>query len=145
MTVFVVQAIKGGTFKGADRFGDLNIIFEVEHQVVISAIPTLRKLNEALENFSNDDFLLLSGDPILIGLATTVAANKNNGQIRFLIWSKIDKAHYEVKLDLNYTEEAAPKLTREKPLHLSRQIGPRLSHQNTPSLWDVFRRWVRRY
>jgi hypothetical protein len=144
MTVFVVQDIKGKAFEGADSFGDLNIIFEVGSSAVITAIPSVRKLNESLKNFSDDDFLLLSGDPVLIGLATSVAANNNHGRVAFLKWDRKDRSYYPLKADLNH-ENTAPNLPQQKPLHLSRKIGPRLSNQKTPSLWDVFCRWVRRY
>lgn len=58
--------------------------------------PVIRQLEVALQNFSDDDFLLLVGNPILIGLATAVAADVN-GRVNFLQWSGINQCYRRVQ------------------------------------------------
>ena len=48
--------------------------------------------------FNDDDYLLLLGDPALIGAAMTVASNYNNGNVKVLKWDRIEKMYYPVTL-----------------------------------------------
>lgn len=45
------------------------------------------ELHEKLKNFSDDDCLLLIGNPVLIGMAVSIAADYNDGHVRVLQWS----------------------------------------------------------
>jgi hypothetical protein len=49
--------------------------------------PVLRQLREQLADFSDADSLLLIGNPCLIGWATAIAADANEGRVRLLQWS----------------------------------------------------------
>lgn len=49
--------------------------------------PILRELHEKLIDFSDQDWLLLIGNPALIGFAVCVAAQHNEGRINLLQWS----------------------------------------------------------
>ena len=54
----------------------------------------------AKENFfSNEDYLLLSGDPIIMGLCMMVASEKTNGILKMLKWEKREKDYYAVTVD----------------------------------------------
>jgi len=44
-------------------------------------------LHKSLSGFSDEDYLLLVGNPCLIGMATSVAAHYNKGRVTFLQWS----------------------------------------------------------
>ena len=48
----------------------------------------LLQLREGLRTFSDDDYLLLIGNPALIGLTAAIAAQYNDGNIKFLQWSR---------------------------------------------------------
>lgn len=50
--------------------------------------PIISELKEKLKGFTDDDFLLLAGDPVLMGIATCVAAEINCGRINFLRWDR---------------------------------------------------------
>lgn len=56
-------------------------------------IPELR---EALQDFSDDDHLLLVGNPVLIGWATAIAADYNDGRVSVLQWSGKDHRYIPV-------------------------------------------------
>ncbi|UQS95103.1 hypothetical protein Pam3_32 [Pseudanabaena phage Pam3] len=47
----------------------------------------LPELWSGLKNFCDDDYLLLNGNPILIGWATAVAADYNDGSVQLLQWN----------------------------------------------------------
>jgi hypothetical protein len=99
-TVYVVQEVENRDFFPARKFGDLELLLPPEAQVVLSATPTLRKLQRSLAEYSDEDFILLSGDPIIMSLAMMVASEVNRGRIRALKWDKREKDYYEVKIDL---------------------------------------------
>lgn len=44
-------------------------------------------LHSSLKDFCEDDYLVLVGNPILLGLATAICAHYNSGKVRFLQWS----------------------------------------------------------
>jgi hypothetical protein len=44
-------------------------------------------LHKYLSEFNDEDYLILVGNPILLGMATAVASNYNSGKVKFLQWS----------------------------------------------------------
>jgi len=52
-------------------------------------------LNEKLYNFSDDDYLLLTGNPGLIGITAAIAASYNEGRLKMLQWDA-RRGGYEV-------------------------------------------------
>ena len=59
----------------------------------------IKELQEKLSNFSDDDHLLLIGNPCFIGWATAVAARNNGGKVSLLQWSGKRKCYYEVRAE----------------------------------------------
>lgn len=57
----------------------------------------LGDLHEKLMDFSDDDQLLLIGNPALLGMATTIAAHYNEGRVRFLQWSGRHGEYTEIR------------------------------------------------
>lgn len=60
----------------------------------------LRDLRRSLKDFSNDDYLLLIGNPVLIGLTVAVAAEVNGGFVRMLQWNGVEGNYRCVEADL---------------------------------------------
>lgn len=56
----------------------------------------LGDMHEKLKNFSDKDHLLLIGNPGLIGMATTIAAHYNEGNVRLLQWSGRHNEYTEI-------------------------------------------------
>lgn len=50
-----------------------------------------------LKDFSDEDFLLLTGNPILIGWATAVAADFNEGRVKLLQWHGREQRYIPVE------------------------------------------------
>lgn len=109
MTVFVVQkqmrfddrtgelVPRFKTLDKAERFGDL------EYLLSPSAHPfnpanIIGDLHEKLKNFSDEDFLLLIGNPALIGMATAVASHYNSGRVKLLQWSGRQSDYAEISV-----------------------------------------------
>lgn len=97
--VYVVQESPNRDLGAASKFGELRLLLP-PGDVVLSPGPTIRRLRDGLRSFSNEDFLLLMGDPVAIGLATSVAAEYNLGKIRFLKWSKRGGTYFPIEADL---------------------------------------------
>ena len=59
---------------------------------------TISILWDKLKDFTTDDYLLPIGSPIFIGCATTIAAAKTGGYLKFLQWSNKTQVYTEVKI-----------------------------------------------
>ena len=57
----------------------------------------IRDLWDGLEDFCDDDYLLMIGNPVLCGLAATVACQVNDGRIKFLQWNGREKTYTAVE------------------------------------------------
>jgi len=82
----------------AEEFGELVFLLSPintpsKHE---KAIAELRK---KLRNFSDDDFLLLIGNPCFIGWATAIAADMNDGRVAMLQYNGSSKSYYVVQVD----------------------------------------------
>lgn len=95
--VFVVQNTqhKNPFTKELEPKFDLNPALEYGRLVYLlspSASPfhpetIIPELQRSLEDFQPDDYLLMIGNPVLIGLAFAIAAHYTNGDVRALQWS----------------------------------------------------------
>lgn len=54
-------------------------------------------LYAGLEGFGPDDYLLMMGNPVLIGLATAVVSDINDGHIKFLQWHGRERKYIPVE------------------------------------------------
>lgn len=108
MTVFVVQQqMKFDQAKGelVPRFTSISKAEKwgkIVYLLSPSAHPfnpelVLGDLHEKLSEFSDDDHLLLIGNPGLIGMATVIAAFYNKGRVKFLQWSGRHNEYTEIK------------------------------------------------
>lgn len=82
----------------ATEFGRLEILLPT-NQSLFSTVPTVRYLREKLADFSDDDFILPVGDPVLISMVAMVAADINKGRAQFLKWDKKTKKYYSIMVD----------------------------------------------
>lgn len=100
MTVYVVQEMPGRNITGATKFGIMEALVEPHSQVILSPGPTVRKIKNKLKNFNDEDYLLLMGDPAIIGIACAIAAEINRGRIKLLKWDKENKTYYPIQVDI---------------------------------------------
>ena len=98
--VYVVQESPGKNVLGAADFGTIEILLSSDRQVTFSPGPTVHELNQKLQRFSDDDYLVLIGDPVAIGIACAVAANCNRGRLKVLKWDKQECRYYPIQVEL---------------------------------------------
>lgn len=94
---------KGGLvarFSGLEKastFGEIQYILGPSDDLFETEVY-LGKIHEALSSFSDDDLLLLIGNPVFIGVCVAVAAYYNEGRIRVLQWSGKNENYYELRM-----------------------------------------------
>ena len=98
--VFVVQEVSGRNILSAEKYGELELLLPNNSKLVLSSGPTVRRLNQKLKNFSDDDYLLLMGDPSAIGIACAIASSNNRGRFKCLKWDKREFRYYPVQINL---------------------------------------------
>lgn len=74
----------------------------------------LRELNVQLEDFCDDDWLLLIGNPILISMAFAIAADVNDGRVRVLQWHGKRREYTPVEIDMDWEFEEEKELPEEQ-------------------------------
>jgi hypothetical protein len=99
--VYVVQdqKVRGESkfdFKPAESFGELTFLLPPEAAPFQPNTETVAALHEKLRDFSPDDYLLLTGNPCLIGWATAIAAFYSGGIVQQLQYSARPIPHYLV-------------------------------------------------
>ena len=62
--------------------------------------PIIFKLRKLLKDYSDKDYLLLTGDPAIIGVACSVASDITGGKYNVLKWDKQEKKYYPIKINL---------------------------------------------
>ena len=53
-----------------------------------------------LKNFTQEDYLLLTGDPAIIGVACSVVSDITNGKYNLLKWDRQERMYYPIKIIL---------------------------------------------
>jgi len=106
-TVYVIQEIPGtkiGSPKinimGASKYGELKILLPELSQIIFSPGPLVRKLRHGLKHFTENDHLLLTGDPALIGVACSIVSDITNGKYNLLKWDKQERKYYPISINL---------------------------------------------
>lgn len=79
----------------AERWGELVFLLSPSAHPFNPEI-VLGDLHEKLSGFSDEDYLLLIGNPGLIGMTTAIAAYYNEGSVKFLQWSGRHNEYTEI-------------------------------------------------
>ena len=100
MTVFITQEVRGRDLSDALGYGDLEILIPAKEQVSFSAISMIQQMESKLKTFKSDDYLMLSGDPVCIGISCAIAALSNNGKFKVLKWDRLENRYLPISIDL---------------------------------------------
>ena len=105
--VYVIQEIPGTkegrpkiNIMGAATFGKFKFLLPELSQIIFSPGPLIFKLRKSLANYRQKDFLLLTGDPAIIGVACSIVSDITNGKYNLLKWDKQEKKYYSIEIDL---------------------------------------------
>lgn len=107
MTVYVIQESEGRNFFAARRYGELVALMPANAQIVLSADPAVSRMSRTLKNYGDQDYLLMTGDPAMMGIAVAIAALNNRGKVRLLKWDKFAKDYYPVEVDIYQKGESS--------------------------------------
>ena len=106
-TVYVIQEIPGTAsgnpkinIMGASKYGELKFLLPELSQIIFSPGPLIFKLRNLLKNFKKDDYLLLTGDPAIIGVACSIVSDMTNGKYNLLKWDKQERQYYPIEINL---------------------------------------------
>ena len=106
-TVYVIQEIAGTregrpkiNIMGAAEFGTFKFLLPELSQIIFSPGPLIFKLRKGLQNYRPSDFLLLTGDPAIIGVACSIVSDITNGKYQLLKWDKQERKYYSIEIDL---------------------------------------------
>jgi len=103
--VYVVQEMPNHDIAPAMRYGELKVLLPSNTQIAFSTVPTVRLLKRKLRGFTDKDFLLLTGDPVAMGLASSIAAAYNSGRYNVLKWDRRERMYIPVKIDITENGE----------------------------------------
>lgn len=97
--VYVAQEVDGKNISPALKYGKIQVLLP-PGQVTFSIGPASFELNRQLSHYTKDDYLLLIGDPIAIGLACAIAARQTNGEIKLLKWDKQEMCYIPLAMNI---------------------------------------------
>lgn len=103
--VFVVQEMPNHDIAAAMKFGEMSVLLPSNTQIAFSTVPTVRVLRRKLREYKDGDYLLLTGDPVAIGLTCSIAAFYNSGRYTALKWDRREKLYIPVKIDITENGE----------------------------------------
>jgi hypothetical protein len=103
--VFVVQEMANHDISPAMKFGEIEVLLPSNTQIAFSTVPVVRRLRRKLMDFSDKDYILLTGDPVAIGLACAIASFNNGGRYTALKWDRREFLYIPVKVDVTENGE----------------------------------------
>ena len=105
--VYVTQEIAGTkdgkpkiNILGAAEYGTFKFLLPELSQMIFSPGPLIFKLRKGLKDYATEDFLLLTGDPAIIGVACSIVADMTNGKFNLLKWDKQERKYYPIHINL---------------------------------------------
>ena len=105
--VYVTQEIAGTkegrpkiNILGAAEYGDFKFLLPELSQMIFSPGPLIFKLRKGLKDYTTEDFLLLTGDPAIIGVACSIVSDITNGKFNLLKWDKQERKYYPIHINL---------------------------------------------
>ena len=109
-TVYVIQEIAGTkagnpkiNIMGASRYsssGKFIFLLPEFSQIIFSPGPLVYKLRQGLKNYTPEDYLLLTGDPAIIGVACSIVSDITGGKFKLLKWDKQERKYYPIEINL---------------------------------------------
>ena len=83
----------------ASDFGYLVICLPNREQAILSTTPYIHKMRKNLRDIRSQDYLLAVGDPVIIGISTSMVSKATNGKYNMLKWDRQEKRYYPLEID----------------------------------------------
>ena len=107
-TVYVLQELPGTSIGrpkyniiGAQKYGKLKVLLKENTQIIMSPGPIIFELRRLLKDYNSKDYLLLSGDPSVIGIACSIVSDMNGGKFNLLKWDRQEQMYYPLEINLH--------------------------------------------
>ena len=105
--VYVIQEVAGTqsgnpkiNIMGASNYGKIKFLLTEFSQIIFSPGPLIFRLREKLKYYRETDYLLLTGDPAIIGVACSIVSDITNGKYNLLKWDKQERKYYPIEINL---------------------------------------------
>ena len=105
--VYVIQHIPGTqagnpkiNIMGASQYGQFKFLLPEFSQMIFSPGPLIYKLRQGLKDYHVKDYLLLTGDPAIIGVACSIVSDITHGKYNVLKWDKQERKYYPIAINL---------------------------------------------
>ena len=105
--VFVIQEIAGTragnpkiNIMGASSYGQFKFLLPEFSQIIFSPGPLIYKLRQGLKNFKKKDYLFVTGDRAIIGVACSFVSDITSGKYNLLKWDKQERKYYPIEINL---------------------------------------------
>ena len=105
--VYVIQEIAGTregrpkiNILGASQYGTFRFLLPELSQIIFSPGPLIFKLRKGLKEFNERDYLLLTGDPAIIGVACSIVSDITSGKYKLVKWDKQERKYYPIEINL---------------------------------------------
>ena len=106
-TVYVIQEIAGTkagapkiNIMGASHYGQFKFVLPEFSQMIHSPGPLIFTLRKKLKDYKPRDYLLLTGDPAIIGVACSIVSDITHGKYNVLKWDKQERKYYTIEINL---------------------------------------------
>ena len=105
--VYVIQEIPGTqsgnpkiNIMGASNYGEFKFLLPEFSQMIFSPGPLIFKLRKGLRYYTSEDYLLLTRDTAIIGVACSIVSDITNGKYNVLKWDKQERKYYPIEINL---------------------------------------------
>jgi len=105
--VYVIQEVPGTkanapkiNIMGAAKYGKFKFLLPEFSQIIFSPGPLVFKLRKVLKDYRPKDYLLLTGDPAIIGVACSIVSDITNGKYNLLKWDRQERTYYPININL---------------------------------------------
>ena len=78
-----------------------NELYSMTDLLEINRELTIRE-EQKLKEYTIKDYLLLTGDPAIIGVACSIVSDITNGKYNLLKWDKQERRYYPVEINLYF-------------------------------------------
>ena len=106
--VYVLQELPGTSIGrpkyniiGAQKYGKLKVLLKENTQIIMSPGPIIFELRRLLKDYNSKDYLLLSGDPSVIGIACSIVSDMNGGKFNLLKWDRQEQMYYPLEINIH--------------------------------------------
>ena len=99
--IYQTQAAPHLDVRRALAFGDkFEVLWEDRGEPSLAPTLMVRLLRKKLVGFSDNDYLLPTGSPGIIGAAFAIAAAANEGRVNVLIWDREARQYFTTTVEV---------------------------------------------